>query len=171
MRLTTDSYSSYIIRGGAGFLFSLPHPTHSRSGQGAESLWCRYKAKGRNLIHCNVTSPCPLHLWVASSFSFQKICHYATASHATRPPNPLPKTFPYPIHHPLHLRDSYAAMRFHAEQYHYVLFIQQPSTHRETLPSIQTVALRLCTICSMYTLVRIQYKVIVLCIVVSLYLY
>ena len=121
------SHSSYIIRGGAGFFaFRLPHPTHSRESStkrphmagtaGMSTTSCRTlppthgvgkvqnhcgaanKAKGRNLIHCNVTSPCPLHLWVASSFSFQKICTYATASHATRPPHPLPTALPYPIH-------------------------------------------------------------------------
>ena len=61
------------------FTFRLPHSTHSRSGA------------SRFII-------APLHPWVASVFSFQKICTYATASHATRPLHPLLTALPYPIH-------------------------------------------------------------------------
>ena len=43
-------------------------------------------------------SSAPSHPWVASVFSFQKICTYATASHATRPLHPLLTALPYPIH-------------------------------------------------------------------------
>lgn len=55
-----------------------------------------------------------------------------TPQRAMQPDHPT--HYPQPFHilftNPLHLRDSYAVMRFHAEQYHCVLFIQQPSTHR-----------------------------------------
>ena len=126
MRLTTDSYSSIII--GVGKV---------KNHYGAAK-----KAKGRNLIHCNMTylvhpthsrsGACGVHQTVVPHSTCGLLPYFLSRKSAPTPQRAMqpdyPTHYPQPFHilftNPLHLRDSYAAMRFHAEQYHCVQFVQ-----------------------------------------------